>query len=209
MEASAPTHPRIEPEPPEWQLRALTAGARLLCGAWAFFYVAFLFAYFYLRSLDLNEGWTVGHHVTPAIGYGIAIVVVLVGSAVLLRLAALRPAATVTLGSGALVLALGSIAIQCIQYAELSFGPANGAYASVFIGWTGSLAFFTLLCAYWIETQVASIWRLQRGEVQRALREGVPTPDTDLAYAGVRACSFFWSFYVALAFIAFVILYLA
>ena len=27
MEASAPVHPRIEPEPPEWQPRALWVGA--------------------------------------------------------------------------------------------------------------------------------------------------------------------------------------
>ena len=45
----------IELEPPEWQPRVLWVGARQLCGAAAFFFVSFVFAYFYLRSLDANH----------------------------------------------------------------------------------------------------------------------------------------------------------
>ena len=55
-----PAHPHIEPEPPEWQPRALWVGARLLCGAISFFFVSFVFAYFYLRSLDTNNDWKIG-----------------------------------------------------------------------------------------------------------------------------------------------------
>src|ERR687884_667681 len=109
MEASAPVHRRIEPEPPEWQPRALWIGARLLCGAAAFFFVSFIFAYFYLRSLRLNKSWKIGHHVNPSIGLGVAIVVVLIISAVLLWVAAARPAASLGLGFGALVFALAAV----------------------------------------------------------------------------------------------------
>ncbi len=77
MEASAPLASHIEPEPREWQLRALWVGARMLCGAAAFFFMAFLFAYFYLRSLDVNKSWKIGT-VDPPTGWGVAIVVVLV-----------------------------------------------------------------------------------------------------------------------------------
>ena len=69
-------------------------------------------------------------------------------------------------------------------------------------------AIFTLFCAYWIETQVASMWRMGRGEVQREVAEGVPTHDVPLAEAGLKACSFFWTYYVAIGVIAFIILYL-
>jgi heme/copper-type cytochrome/quinol oxidase subunit 3 len=100
------------------------------------------------------------------------------------------------------------VVLQCIQYAKLGFGPANGAYASVYIGWTATYTVFLLFCAYWIETQVASIWRLRRGDVQRPVEAGVPTPDAVLADAGLRACSFFWTFYVLIGVIAFIILYL-
>jgi heme/copper-type cytochrome/quinol oxidase subunit 3 len=208
MEASAPTHPSIEPEPPEWQPRALSVGVRLLAGAEAFFFISFVFAYFYLRSLHLNTSWKIGPHVNPPIGFGVAIMVVLVASGVLMWLAGRRWEIALHLSAGALALALAAIALQCIEYTTLGFGPGNGAYASVFIGWTITYALFALFCAYWIETQVASLWRLRREGVQRAREEGVPAHDIELAKAGIAACAWFWVYYVALGFIAFVILYL-
>ena len=208
MEASAPLHPRIEPEPPEWQPRALWAGARLICGAVAFFFVSFVFAYFYLRSLNLNHAWKLGRHVNPSIGLGVAIVVVLIISAALMWMASTRPATALPLAAGALALALAAVVLQCIEYSVLGFGPANGSYASVFIGWTATYTVFLLIGIYSIETQVASIWRLRRGAVQRATAEGVPASDTILADAGIKACSFYWSFFVGIGVITFIILYL-
>ena len=202
--ASAPTHPDIEVEPPEWQPRALWVGARQLCGAAAFFFVSFLFAYFYLRSLDLNRDWKIGH-VDPPVGLGAAVLVVLLVSAALMRVAAQRPQLTVRAGAGALVLALVSIARQAIAWSTLGFGSASGGYASVYVGWTIFYSVFTLMCAYWIETQVATAWRRGRAGVS-------PTPadvltDERVARAGVDACSFFWSFYVAIGVVTFVVLY--
>ena len=207
MEASAPLAHHIEPEPHGWQPRALWVTARLLCGAASFFFLAFVFAYFYLRSLDLNKSWKIGS-VHPSVGWGVAIAVVLLASAVLMRLAATRPADALRLGAGALVLALLSVVLQVIDWTTLGFGPTSGGYASVFIGWTISYAVFTLPCAYWIETQVASVWRAQREGLDRPRREGVPADDVELLVAGVEACSFFWSFYVACGLLAFVILYI-
>jgi heme/copper-type cytochrome/quinol oxidase subunit 3 len=123
-------------------------------------------------------------------------------------MASVRPATSLGLGGGALVLALAAVVLQCIQYANLGFGPANGAYASVYIGWTATFTVFLLCCAYWIETQVASIWRMRRGEVQRAVEAGVPAPEAALIDSGLRACAFFWAFYVAIGVITFIILYL-
>jgi heme/copper-type cytochrome/quinol oxidase subunit 3 len=207
MEASAPLAAHIEPEPPGWQPRALWVTARLLCGAASFFFLAFVFAYFYLRSLDVNKSWKIGS-VHPSVGWGVAIAVVLVASAVLMRLAATRPTDSLRLGAGALVLALLSVVLQVIDWTTLGFGPASGAYASVFIGWTALYAVFTLPCAYWIETQAASVWRAQREGIDRSRREGVPADDVELLVAGVEACSFFWSFYVAMGVLAFAILYI-
>ncbi|HTP20899.1 MAG TPA: hypothetical protein VMJ65_14930 [Solirubrobacteraceae bacterium] len=207
MEASAPVAPHIEPEPREWQLRALWVGARMLCGAASFFFMAFLFAYFYLRSLDVNKSWKIGH-VTAPTGWGVAIVVVLVASAVLLRLASRRPTSALPLGSAALGLALLSIVLQVITWTTLGFGPASGGYASVYVGWTAWYAVFTVACAYWIETQMASLWRMGREGVKRPRAEGVPADDVELLGAGLEACSFLWAFYVALGVIAWVVLYL-
>jgi heme/copper-type cytochrome/quinol oxidase subunit 3 len=203
--ASAPTHPQIELEPPEWQPRALRAGARGLCGAIAFFFVAFVFAYFYLRAQDPNKGWKIGA-VNPSIGLGILIAIVLVASAVAMRVAATRPEWTVTAGAVALGLALLSVVLQVIEWTTLGFGPASGGYASVFVGWTAFYAVLTVASAYWIEIQVATAWRRRR--------EGVGTTaaqvrsDDDVVQAGLDACSFYWSFFVANGVVLFVLLYL-
>ena len=47
---------------------AIWAGARMLCGAAAFFFVSFVFAYFYLRSLDTNNAWKIGQSARPWLG---------------------------------------------------------------------------------------------------------------------------------------------
>jgi hypothetical protein len=100
-----------------------------------------------------------------------------------------------------------AVLLQVIEWTTLGFGPASGAYASVFIGWTVLYAVFALPCAYWIETQVASSWRARRQGIDRPRREGVPSDDVELLVAGLEACSFFWSFYVACGVLAFAILY--
>jgi heme/copper-type cytochrome/quinol oxidase subunit 3 len=204
--ASAPTHPDIELEPPEWQPRAIWVGARQLCGAASFFFLAFLFAYFYLRSLDLSKDWKIGHNINPSLGLGVAIVVALLLSAALLRAASVRPELTVRAGVGALVLLLAAVVLQVVTWTTLGFGPASGGYASVYVGWTIFYAVFALMSAYWIETQVATAWRRRRHGVP-------PTPadvlsDETLTRANLDACSFFWTYYVGIGVVTFVILYL-
>ncbi len=202
--ASAPTHPDIELEPPEWQPRALWVSARQLCGAAAFFFISFVFAYFYLRSLDTHNDWKIGS-VNPSIGLGVAIVVVLALSAVALRAAATQPELTVRAGAAALALVILAVVLQVIQWTTLGFGPASGGYASVFIGWTAFYSVFALACAYWIETQVATAWRRARHGVPATPAEVLT--DTEVVRAGLEACSFFWTFYVASGVVLFVLLY--
>jgi heme/copper-type cytochrome/quinol oxidase subunit 3 len=203
--ASAPTHPSIELEPPEWQPRALWVGARQLCGVAAFFFISFVFAYFYLRSLDPNHSWRIGTVNSP-VGWGVVILVVLILSAVALRVAATRPELTLIAGAAAVVLVLLSIVLQVITWTTLGFGPASGGYASVYIGWTAFYAVFTLPCVFWIETQVATAWRRSRVGVG-ATPADVHT-DPAVIRAGVESCSFFWNFYVFNGIVLFVLLYL-
>ena len=206
--ASAPTHPSIELEPPEWQPRALWVGSRQLCGAAAFFFISFVFAYFYLRSLDTNRDWRIGT-VNAPVGWGIAILIVLLVSAGALRAAAQRPELTLRAGGAAVGLALLSIVLQVITWTTLGFGPASGGYASVYVGWTAFYAVFTLGCAFWIETQVATAWRRSK-EGSRGTHEPSPADvhtDPAVISAGLEACSFFWNFYVFNGLVLFVLLY--
>ena len=47
----------IPPESPEIGARSMYIAGRLLAGASTFFFLAFLFAFFYLRSLNENHMW--------------------------------------------------------------------------------------------------------------------------------------------------------
>src|SRR5690349_2264619 len=144
MEASAPLHSHVEPEPAEWQPRAIWVGGRLLCGAISFFFASFLFAYFYLRSLDLNKTWTIGA-VHPSKGLGAAIMALFVIGAVIYRLAAKREPDVFAAGLLAIVMSLLAVALQFYEYTTLDFGASSGGYASVFFGWTALYAIVALL----------------------------------------------------------------
>jgi|SRR5579884_2040347 len=215
MEAHS-ARPPIEPEPATWQPRVMWASGRLLAGAITFFFISFVFAYFYLKSLDLNHNWRIGSHVHPSIGLGIGIIVSLLVSAALLRVASRRPLAQMPAGPqtelmalGAVALALLSIALQCISYTVQKFGPASGGYASVYVGWTVFYIFIMLAPIYWITTQYATLRRRRREGKAWAEQEAVVyASELELMGAGLESCAFFWSYYVFIGLVAFVVLYL-
>jgi heme/copper-type cytochrome/quinol oxidase subunit 3 len=204
--ASAPVGGHIQPEPPEWQPRAIWVGGRLLCGAIAFFFASFVFAFFYLKALDVNHNWKIGN-VTPDGGIGVAIAALFLASAVIYRLAARRPAGdSMAAGTIAVLMGLAAVVLQFIEYIVLDFGASQGGYAAVFFGWTATYAVVALMGLYWIEIQVASLWRVRRAGEMRETE--VPTSETALLLAGIEASSFYWAFFVAIGVLAYILLYL-
>jgi heme/copper-type cytochrome/quinol oxidase subunit 3 len=220
MEASREDRPRgmmvppvahgveIPPEPPDVGARALYIAARLLAGATTFFFLAFLFAYFYLRSLNENHQWHPGH-VKADQGLGAAIVACVLLSAVLAVLAGRQMKAEsrgwIGPASGSLLLGLAAVALQCIEYTVQHFGPTDGGYASVFCTWTALYAIATLGTMYWLETHIATELRARRAPAQA--HGDIEDPDRLIA-PGLDAFAFFWSYLAALGAIAYVTLYL-
>jgi heme/copper-type cytochrome/quinol oxidase subunit 3 len=205
MEASAPVAGHIEPEPPEWQPRAIWVGGRLLCGAISFFFASFVFAFFYLKALDLNHNWKIGN-VTPDGGLGVSIAALFLFSAVIYRLTARRQIGdSMAGGIVAVVMGLVAVVLQFFEYTVLDFGASQGGYAAVFFGWTATYAVVALMGLYWIEVQVATLWRLQRESVRR--EADLPTSQTALLLAGVEASSFYWAYFVAIGVLAYILLY--
>jgi heme/copper-type cytochrome/quinol oxidase subunit 3 len=196
---SMPGGPRLPPEPIEFRTRPLAAAARLWCGATTFFFAAFVFAYVYLRSLDTNHGWIIGKNVSPSGGLGVTILGLLLLSGILWRVGWMRPDDTIATGIVALVLAVVAVVLQFVEYTTLGFGPASGAYASVFLGWTVTYALGAICAIYWMETQVATLWRARKSHV--------PEADEAVMRAGVEASSFFWAYYVGIGVLTFIILY--
>jgi heme/copper-type cytochrome/quinol oxidase subunit 3 len=198
----------IPPEPPDVGARALYVAGRLLAGATTFFFLAFLFAYFYLRSLNENHQWHPGN-VKAEQALGAAILACVLLSAVLAIVAGrqMKAQSRSWLGPaiGALAFGLAAIALQCIEYVVQHFGPTDGGYASVFCAWTAFFAIAALATMYWLETQIATELRARRAPAQR---DGdIKDPDRLIA-PGLDACVFFWSYLAGLGAVAYVTLYL-
>jgi heme/copper-type cytochrome/quinol oxidase subunit 3 len=198
----------IPPELPDVGARSLYIAGRLLAGAATFFFLAYLFAYFYLRSLDENGMWRPAHVKVDQV-YGAVVIACVVVSALLAILAgrqmkagsrAWLPAAAI-----ALVLGLAAVAVQCVQYTVQHFGPTDGGYASVFYAWTGLYAIAVLVTMYWLETQVATELRARRTP---AARHGDIAEADRLIAPGLDAAVFFWSYLAGIGVGTWVTLYL-
>jgi len=208
MVAPVPAGVEIPPEPPDVGARAIAVAARLMCGATTFFFLAFAFAYFYLRSLNQDHLWHPAH-VKPNQGLGAAFIVCVVLSATVTVLASRRMKAAssswLSLGLAGVALGLAAVVLQCIEYTVQDFGPTNGAYASVFCAWSAFYLIAVLGTMYWLETQVATEARARRapagveGDVKEADRLIAP---------GLDAATFYWGFLAAIGIVTYVTLYL-
>lgn len=195
--ASHPT--AVEPvESPELLARNLWVGARLWAAAQAFFFVAFLFAFFYLRALNSNGEWRgLPKHPAPdpSNAFGVAILVCAVVSAVLLLIPGISASRHWRfVGLASLVFGLAAVALQVAQFSSLGFSPTDGGYASVFVGWTGLYALTVLGTMYWLATVLADSFRR-------------PTAQTVVQAAAAEAVAFVWVVLAIVEIVAFILLY--
>ena len=184
-------------EPPEVHERNLWIGARVIAGTTILFFAAFVFAYFYLRSLNNSHQWRPSG-VDPPQRYGLAIVLLFVISASLLAYAAWAARARrgwLPAAGAALALGLAGCVVQVFEYANLHFSPTDGGYASVFIGWTVLFVVFVLLTMCWVEILFAE------GVRNRGAEEAtVP--------AGLADAAFYWGLLAGIGLLSWAILYL-
>src|SRR2546421_4272975 len=157
---------------PDVLARNIRVGSRIWAASQAFFFLAFFFAFLYLRALNTNglwRGWP-HTHPSPSTAFGVAILICVLASAAAATAARYLAPSSWRLGAlGALVLALAAIVLQAVQFASLGFGPTDGAYASVFVGWSGLFALTLLGAAYWLATVVGDVSRAGAAiEVQAA-----------------------------------------
>jgi len=212
----------VEGEPPEILARNLVSAGHLLASATAFFFLAFFFAYFYLRSLNNAHMWR-PKHVDASITWGTIVTACIVASALLVRLGlqdhrAGNRTAWRTKGALALGLGLASLVLQVVAWTQEGFGPSDGGFASVYFGWTAFLFLFVLCTMFWLETVLATSIRY------RKIPSGAPAPgeasgDPDrtshdihdplsLVRAELVALSFYWTFLAGIAVLTWIVLYL-
>jgi heme/copper-type cytochrome/quinol oxidase subunit 3 len=179
-------------ERPDLLARNIRVGSRIWAAAQAFFFLAFFFAFLYLRALNTNglwRGWP-HHHPSPSMAFGVAILICVLGSAATaMGSVRLAPGLWRFTAWAALGLALAAVGLQSAQFSSLGFGPTDGAYASVFVGWSGLFALILLGTCYWLGTVIGDVSRAGSiPEVRAAAVDGVGL--VLLVLAGVELAAF-------------------
>jgi heme/copper-type cytochrome/quinol oxidase subunit 3 len=185
----------FETEHPAVDARNIFIGTRLFLAADAFLFLAFLFAYLYLRALDSNSMWHPSG-VNPSTGLGLATTVVVIAAAAAafaaarqMRLGAARPA----LAWGVVALLAVAAVLALIQTFNPGFSPNfSGGFGSVFVGFTATYAVHLVGAVYWSEITAATAAR---------------SPSARDA-ADAAAVSAFVTFLAAVMVIAFILIYL-
>jgi heme/copper-type cytochrome/quinol oxidase subunit 3 len=210
----------VERERPEQLARNLRVAAHLWSSAVVFFFIAFLFAYFYLRSLNQNRLWH-PHAVKAPVTLGTLIAIAMAASAAAVlvgarRLHAGRERDWLALGGAGFGLGVLVVVLQIVEWSTIGFGPTNGGFASVFLGWTGLYLLFVVCSLYWLETLLATTFRYRGDaghEPGHASGDSHRTADDvaeplSLVAPGASAFGFYWAVLAGIGVIAWIVLYL-
>ena len=143
----------------EAALGAAWTGSRLAIGGLTFLFGSFVFAYFYLRSINSNGRWHGAGFIQPSVATGTIIIALIVISAVintlvLQRIKAGNKSAWVSGAVVSLVLGLAAVALMVIQLLFLPFWPGSSGYSSVFVGTYPVYLTVVLAVMIWLETLV-------------------------------------------------------
>ncbi len=140
----------------EAALGATWTSSRLAMGGLSFLYGSFVFAYFYLRSLNSSGRWHGLAWHRPNVAMGTIIIALIVVSAivqtvVLQRIKAGNKKSWQSGALVALVLGLASVALMILQLLFLPFWPGSSGYASVFVGTYPVYLVSVLAMMIWLE----------------------------------------------------------
>jgi heme/copper-type cytochrome/quinol oxidase subunit 3 len=197
----------------EAALNSSWTGARLAMGSLSFGFGAFIFAYFYLRSLNSHGMWHPAGFKNPQIGVGTVAVALIVISAllqtfVLQRIKAGRKGPWVSGAWVALVLGLAAIGVEVWQLDNLPFLPGFSGYASVFSAFWPVYITVVFGMMVWLEILIMRA----RPIPEISFVEQAPTYAEAFAVqrfqAALSAFTVTWNYMAVVAVIAWVLFYL-
>ena len=194
-------------------LNATWTGARLGVGAMSFGFGAFVFAYFYLRSLNSHDRWypatlTGPHLWIGTLIMGLIVVSAAVQTATLQRIKAGHKATWQRGAVAALVLGLAAVGLQIGEMLYLPFFPGAAGFASVFTGFYPVYLFVALMVMIWLEILIMRC----RPIPEISFVEQPPTFIEAFAVqrfqAALSAFTLVWNYLAAVAIVAWVLFYL-
>lgn len=197
----------------ESALNATWTGSRLALGGLTFLFGCFVFAYFYLRSLDSAGRWKGSGFTHPSLWMGTTIMLLAVLSAgvhyfVLQRIKAgnkgiWQIGALVALGLG-----LAAVAMQVYMLTSLPFKPGSSGYSSVYVGFYPVFLVIQLAVLVWLETLLARARYIPALSFVEQPPTYTETYSVQRFQASLSAFSTIWS-YLALMAILFWLLFYA
>ena len=197
----------------EAALNSAWTGVRLMIGIVTSGLGAFVFAFFYLRSVNNYGLWHPAGFTGPQAWEGAVIMAAVVISAAaqsfgLQQLKAGRKSAWSGLALLALALVVVAVTFQILQLATLPFQPGANAFASVFVGASAVFAVLLLTTVIWLEILVMS----GRQFPEISFVEQPPTFDEAAAVqkfqASLSAFTLFWNFMAVAAVVLWVLFYI-
>ncbi len=199
-------------------LNATWTGTRLALGGLSFLFGAFVFAFFYLRSLNSHHLWYPQQiNGVPFSGPGkalggtiVALIVIsaLVQTLVLQRIKAGRKGIWLLGATLALALGLSAVALQIYQLASLSFWPGSSGFASVFTGFYPVYLAIAFGAMAWLEMLIMRC----RHITEISFVEQPPTYAEAFAVqrfqASLSSFTVTWNYLAIVAIIAWILFYL-
>jgi heme/copper-type cytochrome/quinol oxidase subunit 3 len=219
-EAGAPAPGTVDASPEEAgfyheaALNAAWTGSRLAVGGLTFAFGCFVFAYFYLRSLNSHGMWHPAGFKGPQEWAGAVIMALVVVSAGvqyagLQRIKAGHKGTWVRAALLALALGLAAVGLQVWQLLNLPFFPGSAGFASVFVGATPVLLICVLAAMIWLEILIMQA----RAILEISFVEQPPTYTEAFAVqrfqANLSAFSVYWNYLAVIAILLWVLFYLA
>jgi heme/copper-type cytochrome/quinol oxidase subunit 3 len=197
----------------EAALNASWTGVRLLIGVVTSGLGAFVFAFFYLRSVNNYGQWYPAGFRGPEGWEGALIMgLIVVGTAAqsfgVQQLKAGKKSAW--LGSAMLALALGAAAmgVQVGQLLTLSFLPGANAFASVFVGTSAVFVILLFATMIWLEILVMTARRFPEMSFVEQPPTFVEAAEVQRFQASLSAFTLFWNFVAVAAVVLWVLFYL-
>jgi heme/copper-type cytochrome/quinol oxidase subunit 3 len=197
----------------EAALNASWTGARLALGSMSFGFGAFVFAFFYLRSLNSHQDWHPAGFKNPQAWVGIVVLLLIVVSAllqtgVLQRIKAGHKGAWVNGALVSLVLGLVAVGIMIWSLTDLPFFPGDAGYASVFVGFWPVFMTVVFCAMVWLEILI----QRARHIPELAFVEQPPTYVEAFAVqrfqSSLSAFTVVWNYLAVVEIVAFVLFYL-
>ena len=197
----------------ETSLNSAWTGARLGMGALSFGFGAFVFAYFYLRSLNSQGMWHPAGFKGPQPWAGAVVMALIVASAavqaiVLQRIKAGHKGAWQGGAAVALVLGLAAIGVQVWELLNLPFYPGSAGFASVFVGAMPVFIVIVFGAMVWLEILIARAARIPAISFVEQPPTYAEAFSVQRFQASLSAFTVVWNYLAVIAIVFWVLFYL-